>query len=90
MHTLIYDWYTTELKLFGIKKELFAIIYQNSELAPYKESLSSLASRTGVAKRTIQRTLDWLVEHNLVERISEQANTVNAYNVPSNVRKKYY
>lgn len=66
---IVHDWMITKLKLKGLERDIFAIIYRFSpekNTGAYYGSLEYLSNTTGYDKASICRTLSKLVEKKLI------------------------
>lgn len=78
----VYYWMSTELKLSGVEKDLYALIYgyykNNGKECFY--SYSQLAEITGTYKNRVIRALDKLSNDGLIE-IQKKPNGKNYYRI---------
>lgn len=75
---VIQGWMVTELKLKGVKRDIFAIIYgfnQDGE-SRFSGSASYLAEWTGTSRSTVMRSLKELVEDQLLNKHDTEVNGV--------------
>ena len=73
-----YLWFVTELKLTGCDKDVFSIIYgfNIDGETEFKGSISYIEKWTGASRRTVQRSLNKLVELNYITKREEYINGV--------------
>lgn len=75
---VIFGWMINNLKLKGMERDAFAIIYgfSQDEITPYYGSLSYMSKAMGCAKSTVQKVLKSLEEKGMIQRIVETINNV--------------
>ena len=77
---IIHDWMLTELKLKNHQAMIYAIIYGFIKTGTaFTGSTEYLAQRTGLSRRTVQRTLRELEAMGLVDKSAERGRRLSTF-----------
>lgn len=78
---LIHEWFSSDLRLSGYDRDVFGIIYGYSiKGCDCKLSINGLSQLTGASERTMQRSLNELMDRNLIfKRTDKDCVIYNSY-----------